>query len=439
LLGVLAVLGGSPSLADDDDGGGGGGAGGGAGGGGGGGAGGGDGPDGNARMPLGGAPPSGRVLQDLRSFLGAFTPGAAAPPAPPPAPVAVAPAAAPRPAQPPARPDSIPRELAIIGLDDAALARLQAAGFTVIEEAPAGFLPGRVARLGLPTGLSAAAARDRARALAPAARVDLNHLYRPGQAAPMAGPAMPLATPTNCPAARIGMIDTGIDPDAPALAGLPIERVTRRGAGRAPSSPTHGTAVAALLAAQLGQAPILAIDAFHRGPDGDVADAFDLAAALGLMLQQGVLVVNLSFAGPANEVLALATERAAASGLLLAAAAGNEGQASPPRYPAAYPWVIAVTAVDRERRPFIRAGRGSHVAFAAPGVGLPAPAGRGTLSGTSYAVPFVAAAYAQAMVVLDAPTATQRLARAALDLGAPGRDPVYGHGLVRPLPGCGAG
>lgn len=182
---------------------------------------------------------------------------------------------------------------------------------------------------------------------------------------------------------------------------------------------------------------LIGVDAFHRRPDGDAADAFDVAGALGLLAGRGIKVVNLSFAGPANEVVALATERAAAQGMLLAAAAGNEGPRSPPRYPGAHPWVVAVTAVDRNRQPFIRAGRGAHLAFAAPGVGLPAP-GRGGagLSGTSYAVPFVTAAFAIAMMQEDRDGALLRLAERAVDLGAPGRDPVFGWGLIRPGGDC---
>jgi hypothetical protein len=149
-------------------------------------------------------------------------------------------------------------------------------------------------------------------------------------------------------------------------------------------------------------------------------------------------VANLSFAGPPNDVLALATERAAARGMLLAAAAGNDGPRSPPRYPAAYPWVVAVTAVDAARRPFVRAVRGAHLAFAGPGVGLEAPGRNGArLSGTSYAVPAVTAAFAIAMRTSDREQALAQLAGTALDLGTPGRDPVFGWGLIR-SPGCSA-
>jgi hypothetical protein len=378
----------------------------------------------------GGAPSTGSFVNDLRSVFGLGTP--VAPPSPPPRP-------APRPAAPPApaRAASVPNEITAIGVDAAPRARLVAAGFTILEERPAGLLPGSLLRLGLPRGMTAAAARDLARGLAQAARFDLTHLYRAGADA-AAVPVVADPASGACGGAPVGVIDTGVDPAHPALAGRPVEQAVRRAAGRQPAATAHGTAVAALLSAALGDTPILVVDAFHRRPDGDAADAFDIAAALALLAERGVRVANLSFAGPANEVLGLATERAAAGGMLMAAAVGNDGPNSPPRYPAAYPWVVAVTAVDGQRRPFVRAARGSHLAFAAPGVGLPAP-GRDAarLSGTSYAVPWVTAAFAVAMAGRDREAALLHLARSATDLGPPGRDATFGWGLIRPEP-CGA-
>jgi len=100
-----------------------------------------------------------------------------------------------------------------------------------------------------------------------------------------------------------------------------------------------------------------------------------------------------------------------------------------------------VTGVDRHARVFAQAVRGPHIAFAAPGVGLPVllAADRPPVTrwGTSYAVPFVAAALALARAAgLDAADAAARLAAAARDLGPPGRDPIYGWGLVRAVGDC---
>lgn len=357
---------------------------------------------------------------------------------------------------PPAAPDAPeaePGELVARGLSPTARAQALAEGFTVVAER------GALARLRAPPGLDTRAARDRLRAIAPAATVDLNHLYRPGSVAPGCQGAACAPTPflaliawpeaPGCGAGlTVGLIDTPVETALPALAGR-VEAVTLRGPDRAAASAAHGTAVATLLAGSgsgaarglLPGARVIAVDAFHRRPEGDAADAFDIAEAIGLLAERGVAVAAMAFAGPANAVVDEAGAAAAGRGMSAVAAAGNDGPRAPPRYPAAHPWATAVTGVDRDARIFALAVRGPHIDFAAPGVGLPvliaADRPPVTRSGTSYAVPFVAAALALARASgLDRDAAARRLAAAARDLGRPGRDPIYGWGLVRAVGDC---
>lgn len=343
-------------------------------------------------------------------------------------------------------------ELAAVGLNAAARARLVAGGFTIVAERAGGLVPGNSARLFAPAGLARPAALARARQLAPAARIDRNDRYST-EAADCAGQrcfylrqvGLVTAGEACRTPARIGMVDTGLALDHDALVGARIRAETVRGPGRAPSGQVHGTAVAALLVGRpegplpglLPQAELVAIDAFHRSGGVDMADVFDVAGAIERLSQARVGVINLSFAGPANQVLESVTRAASARGIVLTAASGNAGPKAEPRYPAAYGWVVAVTAVDQDSRTYARAGQGAHVAFAAPGVGLPALNGSRPLSGTSYAVPFVTASYALALPGRARDAATRRLVAAAQDLGAPGRDPVFGHGLIRPAAACG--
>jgi subtilisin family serine protease len=141
--------------------------------------------------------------------------------------------------------------------------------------------------------------------------------------------------------------------------------------------------------------------------------------------------------GPANHALEQVVRRAHARGVLLVAAVGNDGPAAQPLYPAAYPDVVAVTAVDARGQVLPEACRGPHVAFAAPGADM-AAAGLGnslyaTPRGTSFAAPLVAGLLAANLHTFDrsaANLAVIALARGATDTGAPGRDVVYGHGLV---------
>jgi subtilisin family serine protease len=110
---------------------------------------------------------------------------------------------------------------------------------------------------------------------------------------------------------------------------------------------------------------------------------------------------------------------------------------------------VGVTAVDARQRALIEAERGRQVKFAAPGADMAAANPSQTyvmVRGTSFASPIVAGLLAAEMHEPDkaaAERAIAELARQALDLGAPGPDPVYGYGLVggslRPEPALARG
>ena len=76
-------------------------------------------------------------------------------------------------------------------------------------------------------------------------------------------------------------------------------------------------------------------------------------------------VINLSLAGPEDKLLRRMLEAARKKGMAVVAAVGNAGPASPPLYPAAWPGVLAVTAVDDRRSLYSQAVRGAHVSLAA--------------------------------------------------------------------------
>ncbi|MBK7950875.1 MAG: S8 family serine peptidase [Deltaproteobacteria bacterium] len=79
------------------------------------------------------------------------------------------------------------------------------------------------------------------------------------------------------------------------------------------------------------------------------------------------VLVNLSLSGPPNPLLERGVARLEALGLVVVAAAGNEGR-SDKRYPAAYPSVIGVGAVDRDGKRFATSNHGRWVELYAPGV-----------------------------------------------------------------------
>src|SRR5690606_11017674 len=160
---------------------------------------------------------------------------------------------------------------------------------------------------------------------------------------------------------------------------------------------------------------------------------------------QRVQIVNLSLGGPRNLLLEAAIARVLELGIAVVAAGGNGGPDGPAVYPAAQRGVLAVTAVDAELAPYRQATRGAYLAFAAPGVDVwsAAPGKEGAYySGTSYAAPFVTAVLAglrQQSPETPWAALIERARESARDLGAPGRDPVFGWGLVQAVGDCGAG
>ncbi|MEK7266030.1 MAG: S8 family serine peptidase [Pseudomonadota bacterium] len=307
-----------------------------------------------------------------------------------------------------------------------------------------------LARLEAPESFSLPETSRAVRAQTPSARVDYNHLYFP-QADPAiadSGEApsqlLPLGDAAMGAGERIGVIDTEIDAGHRAFHGAQMIARSFVPYGNARPS-DHGTAVASILAGDddgySGLAPraeIVAASVFFENATGKAsATTESLVRALDWMSEMHVPIVSMSLAGPPNAILEEAIKRAAARGVMVVAAAGNEGPMARPMYPAAYESAVAVTAVSRDKQVYRLANRGDYVDFAAPGVAvLHAKSGGGyaSSSGTSMAAPFVAAALGE-MRRGDALTADQAfrlLSDNAEDLGEPGRDPVFGAGLVRP-------
>lgn len=206
----------------------------------------------------------------------------------------------------------------------------------------------------------------------------------------------------------------------------------------------HGTHSAGLIAAEMdnatgmaGIAPgaqVMALKALDAGGFGTYAQ---VSEAIVYAANNGAKIINLGFGGSGqSDALQAAVNYAASKGALLIAAAGNTGSSSP-IYPAAYPVVLSVGAVD---------GGLAWVPFStfAPTTGLTAPGvditstlrggAYGTMSGTSMAaaqVSGVAALLASQPQYDTSDKIRAALLGSALDLGAPGRDPYYGRGLAR--------
>jgi len=232
----------------------------------------------------------------------------------------------------------------------------------------------------------------------------------------------------------VGLIDTGVDPTHAALTHVEIEQ-QNFGGSRDSVARDHGTAVASIVAS-LGRPRLKVADVFSS--ETGLSDATGIVEALNWMSEEKIGVVNMSLSGPDNGLVRFAVELLIDRGHLIVAAVGNEGPDGAPQYPAAYPDVIGVTAVDAQGEVYDRANRGDYVDVAAPGVEISAASleGIGSYSGTSFATPVVSAYLAPLMATPDHQQAEQawgRLKGDVQDMGASGPDQTYGYGLLTTL------
>jgi hypothetical protein len=249
-------------------------------------------------------------------------------------------------------------------------------------------------------------------------------------------------------AVTIGMIDTEVtNGQSLGVASFKGKRIFSESDTAAPAD--HGNGVAAVMAGTghgfegLSQGSHFRAAAVMRevAPGLYASNTFLIAQALDWLAGEKVKVANLSLGSAHDAVLASAVGKVQTLGIAIVAAAGNGGPEAAPTFPAAYPGVIAVTAIDANKKTYLRANRGAYVAIAAPGVDvwLPVAAtgGKGKyMSGTSFSAPFVAAAVAQQIAQQTSqaspPTAStylQNLCGKASHLGAPGTE--HGCGLLQ--------
>jgi Subtilase family len=236
----------------------------------------------------------------------------------------------------------------------------------------------------------------------------------------------------------IAVIDSGIDVKHPELANSIVDSFDALGSREGPHA--HGTGVAGAIASHarlMGSAPaarILAIRAFGTASGAAESNSYVILKALDYAVAHGAQIVNMSFAGPKDELVERGIAASAAKGIVMVAAAGNAGAKSPPLYPAANPNVIAVSATDAQDKLFAASNRGSYIAVAAPGVDifLPAPDQKYQMtSGTSFSAAYISGV---AALMLERNPALKRdelratLMKTARDLGSPGRDDLFGAG-----------
>jgi hypothetical protein len=264
------------------------------------------------------------------------------------------------------------------------------------------------------------------------------------------GPVVPAGLVPPAAPAPIGIVDDVVDTrvadvaQAKVLAKSPTQTLdTGHGAEVA-----HGTEVASVAAARADGAGVIGIVpgapllsyGFRTMSCQEVGDGIlDLVDA-------GAKVINLSFATEEDcTYLRLATASAFGSGALVVAGAGNElTKGNPVVYPAAYPHVLSVGALDVDLTPAYFSSSGSALDLAAPGESVPVavplaldrdgtPDGTTLADGTSFAAPIVSGVASWLIGARPKLTPGQYadlLRSSAKDLGTPGWDPSTGFGLV---------
>ncbi|MFI5755791.1 type VII secretion-associated serine protease mycosin [Streptomyces sp. NPDC051569] len=270
----------------------------------------------------------------------------------------------------------------------------------------------------------------------------------------------------------VAVLDTGVDGDHPDLEGqvLPGKDLVGFGAVSGDRSwARHGTAMAGIIAGHghgsertegvLGIAPeakILPVRVILEGTDPARAKARTsrggaLADGIRWAADHGADVINLSLGDDSESAHPEpgedeAVQYALAKGAVVVASAGNSGEKGDHiSYPAAYPGVIAVTAVDRygTHAPF--STRRWYATVSAPGVDVViADPDRHYYEGwgTSAAAAFVSGAVALVRSAHPGLTPAQikkLLADTAREVPESGHDDARGYGLVDPAAAIAAG
>jgi subtilisin len=243
---------------------------------------------------------------------------------------------------------------------------------------------------------------------------------------------------------RVAVIDTGIDSKHQDLSANFAGGVSFVPGESYMDVNGHGTHVAGTIGAShngsgvVGVAPncnLYAVKALNRYGQGNYSW---IISAIIWCVRQRIDVINMSLGGP-DPVQALqnACDFAYKNNVFIVAAAGNSGPSDDTvNYPARYDSVISVSSIDASGNIANTSSRGQQVDLAAPGVNILStlPGNRyGHKNGTSMAAPHVTGAAALAISshrFTRAETIRTILLQTADNLGIPGRDNEYGHGLV---------
>ena len=208
----------------------------------------------------------------------------------------------------------------------------------------------------------------------------------------------------------------------------------------------HGTHVAGIIGAQnsrLGNhgvapgAKLYAIKSMDSEGKGTLSSVI---AGIEWSIENNIDIINMSIGiSTHSRVFEEVINKAYHNGVLVVAAAGNSGFSADGNvmYPAKYESVIAVSAIDHNNERASFSSTGAEVELTAPGLNILSTNSQNDfefMSGTSMATPFVTgtlALYMEKYPYLSHQELRKLLQKNAIDIGAAGRDPLFGYGIVQ--------
>ncbi len=241
----------------------------------------------------------------------------------------------------------------------------------------------------------------------------------------------------------VAVVDSGVDYNRQLVGRVTAIDLTKTGLADCVG---HGSEVAAIIAASdlqaegmpfEGVAPAARILSVKVNAQ-DTGSNLLLAEGIRDAVLLGAQVINVSVTSPSTPALQSAVELALRKNVVIVAAGGNDGTATGtgPFYPASYPGVLSVGAVDSTGALAPFSDQKSHVSVTAPGVNVTSafPGGyqQGDLSGTSYATAFVSGIVALLRSLEPQLPAQQVVARIEATADG-GTGPGSGNGLVNPV------
>jgi subtilisin family serine protease len=256
----------------------------------------------------------------------------------------------------------------------------------------------------------------------------------------------------------IAILDTGVDPDHPDLNVMGGICVLNSSCTNGYVDDNgHGTHVAGILAALdndrgiLGVAPdanLYAVKAMDSTGSGTTAT---ILSGVEWAINNHIDILNMSITTEKDDAaLKKIIDRAYSEGLLIVAAAGNNGtsngDADSILFPARYPNVIAVGAINDQDKRVSLSATGPALEIMAPGYNIYSTVpkisdsfdgirdGYSYMTGTSMAAPYISgllALYKEQYSLFTNVQIRELLTSNAKDLGVAGRDEKYGFGLAQ--------